>query len=104
MFFIRAMLKGESERSGEECRLRCTCWERCCAALFYRLLQQQVASLGVLSQLNHGLVHPQLQRASPPTQPSRLQISINEIKVVLSRAFIYGTRDFRQTERKKEAQ
>lgn len=26
------------ERSSEECRLHCTCWEHCCAALFYRLL------------------------------------------------------------------
>lgn len=38
-----------------------------------------------------------------PTLTSRLQISINEIKVVLSCAFIYRTRDFRQTERKVEA-
>lgn len=26
------------ERRGEECRLHCTCWERRCAALFYRPL------------------------------------------------------------------
>lgn len=91
------------ERSSEECRLRCTCWEHCCAALFYRL---SLAASGfirspVTAEPWPGA--PGTPEGFTPTLTSRLQISINEIKVVLFCAFIYPTRDFRRTERKMEA-